>query len=139
MGALGIHVLFALELSNKEDNKMKIPNIIKVGGHKISVELTDTSRIGGAGSFNNYHNLIRLEKETDTPEDNVAETFLHEIIEAIKHKNNLGIEHTVLTVLSEALFQTIRDNDLDFRKPLKEYTEDFRSRLTAEGKGVYDE
>jgi len=40
--------------------------------------------------------------------------FLHEIVEAIKVKNNLVIDHTHLTVLSEVLFQVLRDNELVF-------------------------
>jgi len=93
---------------------MLYPDEIKLGGHAIKVELVDTAHITGKGSFNNYHNLIRLEKEPDTPEDNVSECFLHEILEAIKYKNNLDLDHKDLTVISETLFQVLRDNKLDF-------------------------
>ena len=93
---------------------MKIPDKIKLGGHSINIEFADTRHIDNAGSFNSYHNLIRLEKEEDKPEDNIAECLLHEICEAIKSKNNLTIDHTYLTVLSECLFQVLRDNELNF-------------------------
>ena len=93
---------------------MKIPKQLKIGGHDIQVELSDTAHIRNQGEYNNYHNLIRLEKEADTPEDNVAECFLHEIIECIKIKNNLTIQHIDLSVLSESLFQILTDNRLVF-------------------------
>jgi len=95
---------------------MQIPEKIKLGGHIIKIEFADTAHIDDRGEFRNYHNLIRLEREQDTPEDNVAECFLHEIMEAIVRKNNLKIDHTHLTVLSEMLFAVIRENNLDFRK-----------------------
>ena len=93
---------------------MKIPNKIKVGGHTITVEFADTKTIDDSGAYNNFHNNIRILKEKGAPEDNIAEILLHEIIEAIKCKNNLELDHTVLTVLSESLFQVMRDNKLNF-------------------------
>jgi len=42
--------------------------------------------------------------------------LLHEIIETIKSLNNLDMDHKNLSVLSESLFQVIRDNKLDFRE-----------------------
>ncbi len=93
---------------------MKIPNKIKLGGHIINVELVDMAHINGPGDYDNYHNLIRIEDELNAREDNVSECLLHEILEAIKAKNNLNIDHTELTVVSEVLFQVLRDNDLNF-------------------------
>jgi len=93
---------------------MDIPNKIKVGGHVIDIKMLQSKHICGPGMYNDFHQLISLEKDVDTKESNVAETFLHEIIEAIKIKNNLDIDHTHLTVLSEGLFQVIRDNALNF-------------------------
>lgn len=93
---------------------MKIPKYVKIGGHEIQVEFNDTAHIKDHGEFSGYHNLIRLEREDDAPEDNVAECLLHEIIECIKMKNDLTIEHTDLSVLSESLFQVLRDNKLNF-------------------------
>jgi hypothetical protein len=94
---------------------MKIPANIKLAGHTIKIKFADTAHSSSSGRYNNYHNLIALESEKDTPEDNISEAFLHEIIEAIKAKNNLDLDHVALTVLSESLFQVIRDNNLDFR------------------------
>ena len=96
---------------------MKIPEFIKIGGHTITVRLVFPSDITNSGSYSSYYNLIRLESDYDTPEDSLAETFLHEIIEGIKNLNNLKVEHTELSVISESLFAVIRNNNLDVRIP----------------------
>ena len=95
---------------------MEIPKKIKVGAHEITIEIVDPIRSGNAGVYNIYSNLIMLENDADKPESNLSECFLHEIIECIKAKNNLEIDHTHLTVLSESLFQVLRDNRLEFHK-----------------------
>jgi len=94
---------------------VQIPDKIKMGAHTINVEKVQAKEIDSAGEFNNYYNLIRLRID-DQPESSVAECFLHEIIEGVKAKNNLSIDHTHLTVLSENLFQILRDNQLVFGK-----------------------
>ena len=95
---------------------MKIPDKIKVGGHWITIEkVGDKELESDLGSFNNWYQLIRINK-TDTDENLQAETFLHEILEAIKKKFEIETKHQDLTIISEILFQIIRDNNLDFTK-----------------------
>ena len=100
---------------------MEIPNKIKVGGHEIEVRMVPVKDIGCAGEYNDYYQTISLRRDPDTPDDAIEEAFLHEIIEAIKFKNCLQLDHTVLTVVSEGVFQVIRDNDLDFRRIQRDY------------------
>ena len=94
---------------------MNIPNNIKLGAHNIKIEKVKAKDIESGGEFNNWYNLIRLRVE-DNPESSIAECFLHEIIEGIKFKYQLSIDHAHLTILSEALFQVLRDNKLNFSK-----------------------
>jgi len=96
---------------------MEIPKSLKIGGHVITIQLHDSQTIGGQGEYNSYYQLIRLRDGSDIAEDIIAETLLHEIVEAVRHQNNLNIDHTHLTVLSESLFAVIRNNGLDFRLP----------------------
>ena len=94
---------------------MKIPEKIKIGGHWITVEkVGDKELESDLGSFNNWYQYIRI-NENDTAENLQAETFLHEIFEAIKKKFEIKIKHQDLTILSELLFQVIIDNKLDFK------------------------
>ena len=93
---------------------MNIPDKLKIGGHSISIIFDTSAGLSNPGEFNGYHQQIRLRKENDTPEDAIAEAYLHEIIEAIKHFNNLSLSHGDLTVISEGLFQVFRDNKLRF-------------------------
>lgn len=99
---------------------MRIPNQIKLGGHTIAVEInSDRDSASDMGSYHNFYNVIRL---NDTlPEDNQAETFLHEILEVIKGKFNLDTKHSDLVIFSEMLFHVLRTNNLNFTaKDLKD-------------------
>ena len=113
---------------------MKIPNQIKIGSHIIKIEKVPTKSIDNGGEFNGYYNLIRLRSESDCPESNIAECFLHEIIEAIKLKNNLTIDHVHLTVLSESLFQVLRENRLFFGIQKRQNETE---KLNGEGSDVF--
>lgn len=93
---------------------MIIPDKIKLSGHEIKIECVPCSQINGQGTYDNYSNLIRLECEPDIPLSNISECFLHEIVEAIKYKNQLDIPHKDLTVLSEILHHVLRGNRLVF-------------------------
>ena len=95
---------------------MFIPEKIKLGGHIITVEMVSPKEIHSSGEYHNFYHTIRIEKDIDSKESRIAEIFLHEILEAIKMKNNLEIDHVHLTVFSESLFQVLRDNKLDFSK-----------------------
>lgn len=93
---------------------MNIPSKIKLGGHTIKVKRSPASEIDSAGEYNIFHQLIRIMKDPDIPQDRADEAFQHEIFEAIKYINDLDIGHKDLTVLSEVFFQVVRDNKLRF-------------------------
>jgi len=93
---------------------MRIPKVLKNGGHKITVVKLSEIDINQPGDYRPYHQRIHLRRSKDTPESAVSEAFLHEIFECIVSQNNLVIDHTHLTVLSEKLFEIIRRNNLDF-------------------------
>lgn len=93
---------------------MNIPKEIIICGHKIKIEKINCKDDSGLGNFHNWYSRIRIQVE-DTTEDMQAEILLHEILEAIKSKFDLKIEHNELVVFSEVLFGIIRENKLDFR------------------------
>jgi len=95
---------------------MIFPQNIKVGAHNIRVKIVDHENIEDFGEYNHYTRLIRLKEDNGIPEDAMAECFLHELFEVLDKLNNLNLNHVALTVLSEGIFQIIRDNKLDFRK-----------------------
>jgi len=98
---------------------MKIPKKLKVGGHQIKVKFCKADEENVSGCFKSWYDLIKINVD-ETSEPSRAETFLHEILEVIKNKNDLNLDHTVLTVLSNWLFAIIRDNNLDFREEKRE-------------------
>ena len=90
---------------------MNIPQTILIGGHEYKINKIPNQPHGG--SVDTDTQIIEIDPLR--PEDFVAESLLHEIIEAIDVKCNLTVPHVSLTVISEALFAVIRANDLDFR------------------------
>lgn len=95
---------------------MKIPNKIKILGQEIPVELTHPRQIDVKGDYDKFYNLIRIRHEKDISSSQQEDTLLHEIFEAIIDLTCINIDHTVLSVISAVLYQTLRDNNLDFRK-----------------------
>ena len=97
---------------------MNIPDKIKVGGHWIEVrkELHGRDMTDGMAQHHSWYDLIKIRMD-DTSESKQAECLLHEIFEDMNKRFELNLSHQSLTTLSEVLFQTIRDSDLDFRDP----------------------
>lgn len=101
---------------------MQIPNEIIICGHKVVVEKVTPKTNNGYGNYNDWFGRIQIQIE-DRNEDMQAEVLLHEIMEAIKAKFGLKVEHNELTVFSEMVFAVIRENGLDFRKEEKKEKE----------------
>ena len=97
---------------------MIIPKSIMIGGHKVEIKLENRRELEKLGDFDIWFDLIRINND-GLSEDRQAETFLHEIFEAITTFYNIEIEHQSLTTISEVLFSIIRQNNLDFRTPKK--------------------
>jgi hypothetical protein len=100
---------------------MKIPSQVKIGGHTVGVEFSKTL---GGGKYLGMAELslkkIRLATSFDgkfLPESQKAQTFLHEILHHASSVCGADLSERNVRCLSESLFQVIRDNDLDFRKP----------------------
>ena len=94
---------------------MKIPKTILMGGHEVMVEKVGNDDINAAGDWSAWCQRIRINDE-GAPEDRQAETFLHEMLEAIKYFSGIKLPHAQLTIISEMLFATIRQNKLTFLK-----------------------
>lgn len=91
------------------------PDTIKVLGHNYAVvydpKLLAKSN-GNPGEVNYFLNEIVLSDEV--PDSSRNETLIHEILEVLNNRLQLEIPHNTITVLSEGLYQTLRDNGLQF-------------------------
>ncbi len=105
-------------MENRPKGFMNLPEKIKIGAHEVTVLLQNRKESQEMGYFDIWHSNIGINID-GTPEDIQAEVLLHEVLEAVCHFNEIRIEHNQLTAISEGIFQVIRDNDLDFRKPAK--------------------
>lgn len=94
---------------------MRIPPFITIGGVEVPVrQVADEDIRGCLGEYDTSSGQIRLKKNQS--DDLKAQTFMHEIAEAVANNNCLEISHDHLTVLVNGIFAAIRDNGLDFRR-----------------------
>jgi hypothetical protein len=70
---------------------------------------------GAMGSCNSYDLEICIMRGQQEAQE--ADTFLHEVLEAIKSEIGCDLPHRTIVAISATLLQVIRDNGLDFRKP----------------------
>lgn len=88
---------------------MKIPKVLKIGGHYIAVQLVDKTDNNNCGEWEPYENRIQLSNKQ--PQSQLEVTLLHEII----HACNISIEdHALVESLSQQLYQVMVDNKLVF-------------------------
>ena len=86
---------------------LKIPSQLKIGGHLYKVKILDAEDINNnCGEQNCARNTIKIRK--DLPQDQIEETFLHEILHAINNR----ISEQEITFLAHTLYQVFRDNKL---------------------------
>ncbi len=94
---------------------MRIPKAVRIMGHDYVVSMTprlftsdDTSGVCDTA-------IHKITLDSNFAESHVAETFLHEILEALNYHLELELKHAKLNALSEGLFQVLRDNKLSWR------------------------
>lgn len=93
---------------------MEIPNIVKIGGHWVTVEHTPnlTRDIDVLGR--SHGGILRIQLEQTLPDSMKGSVLLHEIIEQINYHYEIGLEHKQITLLESTLYQVLKDNNLKF-------------------------
>lgn len=88
---------------------MKIPETIKVGGHKVRIERVMQIEEGrSVGQWEPKKNLIMIDKSI--PQSQMEVTLLHEIMHAL----NIALPEQDVEFLSQGLYQVLVDNQLSF-------------------------
>lgn len=97
---------------------MEIPKHLKILGKIVTVKKVHSTEIDCAGDWDDSWYCIRLKDLDDPlyPKDKVEEALLHEVFEALNSFCDLEVDHKTLSILSEGLYQVMRDNNLDFRR-----------------------
>jgi hypothetical protein len=94
---------------------MQIPDKLRILGHEVIVDKrADDPIYMKAGSYFGWYGRIVVNFDKDRPEDDIAETLLHEIIEIINDSLNLEMQHQIIQILAAVLFSVIRNNQLNF-------------------------
>lgn len=90
-------------------------NTVKILGHEYKVILKENyiaESGGNTGQCNNYTNTITI--AGCLPESGRNEVLIHEVLEAVNYRLELGLEHHKLCVLGEVLYQVLKDNKICF-------------------------
>ena len=100
---------------------MIIPKIIDIIGHDIEVFVDDLVL---DGEFNQNMGLAYFNQEkiqiaknchgVEISEDNIGETFLHEIIHLVSGKMGIKLSERQVTGLGTGLYQVLKTNKLQF-------------------------
>jgi hypothetical protein len=91
---------------------VKIPQRVKILGHIYTVKEYESYPSDTYGSHDPNTLTIRLNNNKN--DSQIASTFLHEIIEAVNHLLELGLEHRQISGLESGLYQVLKDNKLMF-------------------------
>ncbi len=91
----------------KSKMELPIPNKVRIGAIEYDVQMCGEKEIEHAGIHSPYYCQIRLDGSIN--HDLVQTVFLHEIIEAINHHHELGLNHSQMSSLGFVLAQVIRD------------------------------
>lgn len=90
---------------------MIIPEKINICGREVDIDRCYYSDIATSGCYNNWTSKIKLAtKDVDGSRDLLEETLLHEILEAINIMNDLQLDHTTLSTISQAYYQVLKCN-----------------------------
>lgn len=97
---------------------MSIPDTVKVGGHIYGVSYNPIcSNDDGTvclGRHCGSQEIIEL--HPGYPQGTQEAALIHEIVEALNWQNELGMEHRMISSLSEGLYQVLKENDLRIGK-----------------------
>lgn len=86
--------------------KIEIPDYLQIGGHSISVEITDgVWEHEASGLYFPATKEIKIEERIDREAQ--EEVFIHEVIEAINSIYDLGVPHPVIQTLGIAIHQAL--------------------------------
>ncbi len=110
------------ELRNIKKPKEKVKKgKMKILGHKYRIQFDQHLDKKSGTVANCCTNILRIKIDPNFPDSRIEEGLLHEIFEAIKYHMNFGesMPHTMLSQISEALYQVMKDNPRYFKIEVK--------------------
>lgn len=93
---------------------MNIPKKLKIGSQTYKVYYTDIEMKGGNDNLGTTwlkENRIYINNK-DCALTQQEETLFHEIMEAINYMYQIKLEHKDISIISEAYYQVLKDNNL---------------------------
>lgn len=94
---------------------MVIPDTLNVLGQTVTIRmLSDADMAGNCGLSQAYSNSIKI--NNSLPADKIGHTLLHELFHQLDDMCKLKMKHDTLDVLSMALYQVLKENNLNFKE-----------------------
>ena len=87
---------------------MKIPKVLKIGGHYVTVNITPDVPNDNCGQFDIKKNELLLNEKQEQTQ--LEASLIHEILHAL----NICMDEERVEFLSQGLYQVIKDNKLVF-------------------------
>jgi hypothetical protein len=87
---------------------VKIPDVLKIGGHYVTVKVTPDVPNDNCGEFDIKKNQMLL--HANQKQTQLEASLIHEILHAL----NICLDEERVEFLSQGLYQVIKDNDLVF-------------------------
>ena len=93
---------------------MKIPKILKVGGHQYKVEITKTyNESKGSNNWGRTNHVkLKIYLDEGLVESKKEETFIHELLHAVdSHQGNI-LKESQVDKIANGLYMVLKDNKL---------------------------
>ncbi len=94
---------------------MKIPKKLKIGSHIYKVKYFNRDKKDlndNLGSCHFTKNEIIINSNPEIAISQKEQTLFHEILEAISYLYQLKLNHEQISIVSEAYYQVLKDNNL---------------------------
>lgn len=94
---------------------MQIPDTLNVLGQTVTIRmLSDVDMAGNCGLSQAYSNSIKI--NNSLPSDKQGHTFVHELLHQLDDMCKLKLKHDTLDVLSMAMYQVLKENNINFKE-----------------------
>ncbi|MEG1336557.1 MAG: hypothetical protein RSC99_09105 [Clostridiales bacterium] len=92
-----------------------LPEKIKIGWKTYEIQNKESVLVDNSACYGSidYDGLVISLRQANTKKQNEA-TLLHEILHGIENMNNLDLGEHTITVLADAFYTVLCDNELNF-------------------------
>lgn len=96
--------------------KIKVPDTIKIGGHKYTIILDNGKRMLDENIYGEInHRKLEIRINSTRPDSQRREALIHEILHGVDKVYDSDCDEKTISHLSEGLNQTFDELDIQFK------------------------